>query len=265
MLKASDLFDLEPLARKEKIVSQIPNFELLNDSPDLIKSKATAKLYNSFIDDYFDHYIRKDNERSNGSLLSPRNIEELEKHIQFKIDEFLVNALDSMVKSFPTIESLARLDKNIYQTSGARNLSFGNSATRTISTCMGHLWEKIAIISPLSLSPEVEFGLKIKGVDLISKNIRTNKIEYQQLKTKKDTLTGSQADRSVSELSIHSNPVFCVALDNRSSWHFNDSKIPRAAGSDFWKRIGLPYNVILEKIKAATLVLDTEYLKIQSR
>ena len=42
-----------------------------------------------------------------------------------------------------------------------------NSVTRSLSTKMGILWEEIADISPYVIIPEFEFGIKIKGIDII--------------------------------------------------------------------------------------------------
>ena len=50
------------------------------------------------------------------------------------------------------------------------------------------------------MSPELDFGVKIAGLDLLI--YAENKIIQCQLKSNKDTLTGSQAERSVEELSV---------------------------------------------------------------
>ena len=131
-----------------------------------------------------------------------------------------------------------------------------------LSTTMGLLWERLASISPYAINPEIEFNLKIKGIDLISLNVDTNEIEYQQLKTQHNTLTGSQKGRSVQELIIHDNPVFCACLANNSSWTFSHPDIPRVSGEDFWHRIGISYDVFLKSVQELVLELENEYIEI---
>jgi len=252
MLKANELFDLEPSARKEKIVSQIPNYEQLSDRRAPNKSKETAMVINSFIGDYFDYRIRKDKEGSRGSILSPENIEQA---VQSVID-VRNSRVSDIFNDVPKKDSMKDSYLNIYEMADALNLAISNHVTRRISNLIGGLWEDFAAISPYAINPDHEFKLKIVGIDLISKNIETSEVEYQQLKTGKGTLTGSQAPRSKLELSIHDNPVFCVALDNKASWTFNDLNIPRVSGVDFWKRIGMPYDII--EAKAITFIKDTE-------
>ncbi|MCL6272223.1 hypothetical protein M3P05_20075, partial [Sansalvadorimonas sp. 2012CJ34-2] len=86
-------------------------------------------------------------------------------------------------------------------------------------------------------------------------------IEYQQLKTQQNTLTGSQKTRSVQELSIHDNPVFCACFPN-NKWTFNHSSIPRVSGEEFWSRIGIPYDLVLEKVNALIIELEQEYVSL---
>jgi hypothetical protein len=253
MLKATELFDLEPLARKEKIVSQITDFGLLNDKgTKFSKSKAITNVINSFIDDYFDYYIKKDNENSKGSILLPENMEHA---IQSVIKDRNSRILD-IFNGVPKKDSMNDSYLNIYEMSDALKLAVSNHVTRRISNLVGGLWEDFATISPYAINPDHEFKLKIVGIDLISQNFETNEVEYQQLKTGKGTLTGSQAPRSKAELSIHDNPVFCVALENKSSWTFNDPIIPRVSGVDFWKRIGMPYETV--EAKAIAFIKDIE-------
>jgi hypothetical protein len=257
MLTATEMQALTPIQRKEKIYGEIPNIDEIEDGVE--KSQAISKVINLFVGDYFDLRINNDQNESNGSILSP---EKLEQAIQLEINKFKPTALDKLRRAVPTIESLEISSKNIYEMSGAVKLSFSNNVTRTMSTTMGLLWERIASISPYSINPELEFGIKLQGIDLISKNIHTNVIEYQQLKTQKNTLTGSQKARSVRELLIHSDPVFCVCFSNNSSWTFNHASIPRVSGGDFWGRIGMSYHLILKKVKALILDLEKEYVEL---
>ena len=134
-------------------------------------------------------------------------------------------------EAFPSKETMQKSYKNIYEMSGAVKLSFANKATRSTSTSMGSLWERIAALSLYAINPESEFGVRLPGIDLISKNIQTNIIEYKQLKSQKDTLTGSQKKRSVLELEINDNPVFCAVLHNKSSWNFKHKDIQRVSSA----------------------------------
>ncbi|MEC4989410.1 MAG: hypothetical protein SAJ37_11730, partial [Oscillatoria sp. PMC 1068.18] len=141
--------------------------------------------------------------------------------------------------------------KNIFEFSQSENLYLSNMYTRFISENLGHKFENIAAISPKVFIPEIELGIKIKGVDLIIYD--RNLLWYTQLKTKKDTLTGSQKDRTISELELHPNRIFAAALDMGGSWTISH-KISQAknirllSGSNFWSLIDLNYNMILEKV-----------------
>ncbi|MBT3509249.1 MAG: hypothetical protein HN472_06865 [Nitrospina sp.] len=256
MLTATEMQALTPIQRKEKIYAEVPHFDQISE--DIEKSRAVSQVINSFVDDYFNLRIESDENDPSGSILSANK---LEQAIQSEIDRFKPDAIDKLRQAIPTKKSLENSYKNLYEMSGAVKLSFANSVTRTLSTTMGLLWERLASISPHSINPEREFGLKLVGIDLISKNIHTSIVEYQQLKTKKDTLTGSQKPRSVKELEIHSNPVFCVSFDNKGTWTFNDEKIPRVSGAEFWGRIGIPYGVVLEKTKILISDLEDEYVR----
>ena len=97
---------------------------------------------------------------------------------------------------------------------------------------------------------------------MIALNKNTNIIEFQQLKTQHNTLTGSQKRRSVEELQIHDNPVFCACFANNSSWTFNHPDIPRVSGTDFWSRIGIPYDLFLNHARNLVLELEKEYVDL---
>ena len=55
--------------------------------------------------------------------------------------------------------------------------------TRTYSTKLGLLWEKIADLAPNVISPELDLGYKIPEVDIIV--LYDNKLYYTQLKNTK--------------------------------------------------------------------------------
>jgi hypothetical protein len=125
------------------------------------------------------------------------------------------------------------------------------------------VWEDVASLSPYALSPDNDFLFKIAGIDVIAKNISTGKIEHIQIKTKENTLTGSQKDRSVTELLVHENPVFAAAMSTNSGWTFsNHELITRVAGSEFWERIGINYAFVLKHSIHAIQELYDEWLQL---
>lgn len=137
-----------------------------------------------------------------------------------------------------------------------------NSVTRGLSTKMGRLWEEITDISPYVIIPEFEFGIKIKGVDVI---LRTKEsIQFAQLKTLKGTLTGSQKDRAKKELGIHDNPLFIAAF-NLGDWTFNDLKIPRIAGKAFWEQIHMDYNLVENNVRNMLQKIDQAFTELATK
>ena len=140
---------------------------------------------------------------------------------------------------------------NLFEAAGTENLYLSNNYTRVITENLGHKYEHIATLSNRSFNHEDELGITIRGVDVIIFD-GTN-IRYTQLKTKRDTLTGSQAPRSNRELSIHSNSIFAASLA-LGTWTFNNrtdnmNRIERLAGADFWSLLGIDYEYILQKSK----------------
>lgn len=249
MLNAEAIYNLDREDRKRAIeeAAQITEWD-----DDLTVASKISAAVNTFIIDYFEILIAEDNARFDGSILTEKNfINEVQNQIQL----FWPYAVRAIEEAFPAPYSAP---KNIYELAGARKLSAANNVTRKLSTTMGLLWERIANISPYAINPEMEFGIKIKGVDLISRHIGTGIVEYQQLKTQKNTLTGSQQPRSVSELSIHDYPVFCACFP-LSSWTFNCSHIPRVAGVEFWSRIGIDYYCFESCVMPMIQQLDIEY------
>lgn len=246
---------------KRRLISSQPT--VLQARNELEKAAAISNVINSFVEEYFDLMIDRDNARISGSVLVQENL--MDTFQQIVNLEALPQAVAAMRQSIPDANSLRRSGKNIYELSGAVKLSFANKTTRTLSTTMGLLWERLATVSPYVINPETEFGVKIKGVDLIAKNFQTGVIEYQQLKTQHNTLTGSQVPRSIQELSIHENPVFCACFDTNSSWTFRDARIPRVSGQDFWARIGISYHHSILPIATQFISrVEDEYVAILS-
>lgn len=136
---------------------------------------------------------------------------------------------------------------NIYQLAGAVNLSAANAVTRTLSTKLGLFWERIADLAPNVVSPELDFNIKIPEVDVIV--LYNNRLYYTQLKTQKNTLTGSQGNRTVAELSKFQNSWFVACIDTDVSWTAPKS-LNRLLANEFWDKIGIDYdNDILLNLK----------------
>jgi hypothetical protein len=248
-----------PPAKRKILIEQC-----LVDAPssideDLKESYAYSRVINTFIEEYIKRQVIKDQALEKRSVLTKEN---LTKKVKVEIEEFIPLAISALKNSIPSIDELKLQAKNLFEISGVRRLAFGNKATRTLSTTMGSLWERLANISPYAVITEQEFGIKLKGIDLILLNCSTDIIEYAQLKTKQDTLTGSQKSRSVKELSIHDNPIFCACFETKAGWTFNDSKVSRYAGEEVWNRIGMDYSIILESVVEMIKVLEGEYVDL---
>lgn len=130
-------------------------------------------------------------------------------------------------------------NENIYQLSNAKNLSAANAITRTYSTKLGLLWERIANLSPNVTSPELDFGFKIPEVDVVV--LYESNLYYTQLKTQKNTLTGSQGHRTVAELNTFEHHWFVACIETNASWTAPKT-LNRLLGSQFWSKIGIDYD-----------------------
>ena len=255
MLEAENIYNLDVEKRKIQILE---NANILESDDDLARAKKLSLVIDCFIEDYFSILISNDKNNLGGSVLSSSN---LDKIMLDKVNTFKSSAIKDLKNAHKTIEERMIKPENLYQFVGAVKLELANKVTRTMTTKMGSLWEDIANISPYSINPELEFDIKIKGIDLISQNFDNKKIEYQQVKTKQNTLTGSQKERSIQELSIHKNPVFCACF-SLGKWTFNDSEIIKVSGKDFWHRIGIDYNIFEKNVRILILDLEKEFLEM---
>ena len=255
MIAANELLGASVSRRRSMILEEAGELP----EGELEKAKALSDVLNSFLPAYFELKIAADGEREEGSALDEGNIGEA---FSSEVDDYSEIAKANLRSSVPTAESLKASSKNIYEMAGAEKLAFSNNVTRTLNTTMGLLWERLASVSPYAVNPELEFGQKIKGIDLIARNKETGDIEYQQLKTQKNTLTGSQKPRSVQELKLHASPVFCACLANNSSWTFNHPDIPRVAGEEFWSRLGIDYVTVLEHVEELVRELEELYVEL---
>lgn len=147
---------------------------------------------------------------------------------------------------------------NIFMLFDNRLLTISNAVTRSLSTATGHLCERLASISPYVVNPEIEFGLKITGVDLI---IFVDGIpEFTQMKTQRNTLTGSQQPRVKQELGIYDNSLFVAAFDV-GSWTFKSDEIDRIAGMEFWQKIRMDYGLIESHVKDGFCKIEDAYVE----
>jgi hypothetical protein len=141
-------------------------------------------------------------------------------------DNFIESLKADLEKKSEILDHHPNLE-SLFELCGAKLLVTSNSVTISLRPKMGHLWEEIADISPYIIIPEFEFGVKIKGIDIVI--LIDEKIKFAQLKTLKGTLNGSQTNRSKKELGIYDSPLFIAAF-NLGRWKFNYSRIPRIAG-----------------------------------
>ena len=241
-------FNLEEFISKSKtdkksyILSEAEEIKI----PKGIKDKKLRNAYkykeviNKFIKDYILEVRKpKENEIKNNQILE-------------KINFFKENYNN---KKLP--EKLAETPKNLFQMSGAKDFYSMQLVLRSITTTLGNFWEELATLSNNAISTEKEFGIKIKGVDIIC--INNDKPTYIQMKTMEGTLTGSQVSRSEEELLIHKNSYFAAVFETGSSWTFNSDKIKKIKGNEFWSIINLDYNYILKEVKLMVKEIEDKF------
>ncbi len=155
-------------------------------------------------------------------------------------------------------DTICEQNENIYQVAAARKLSVANAITRKYSTKLGLLWERIANLAPNVTSPELDFGFKIPEVDVIV--LFESKLYYTQLKTQKNTLTGSQGNRTVEELTQYDNHWFVACIDTNASWTAPKS-LNRLLGRQFWSKIGIDYDKeIIPNLKKSVSSIETRVM-----
>jgi hypothetical protein len=211
-----------------------------------------ARALDSVLPDYFKLTIQH-------RLVDFQNDEKRKKMVSDVIDEFIPIAITGLRDEYKNLHKNSQTNpKNLYELGGALRLAFGSNATRTISTKLGLLWERIACISPYALNPEQEFNIKLEGVDAIIYDV-SNIFTYAQLKTQKNTLTGSQKGRSVEELTLHPKRLMVACFNTSASWTFSSTDVPRVVGKGFWVSIGFSYTEILNEVKRLMPLLDDEF------
>lgn len=174
------------------------------------------------------------------------------------IETIFKNFHDKWIKDI--YEKLETPKKSVFSESGAYFFASASAMTRSLSTELGNVWEEIACLSDKVISPEKTFGnYKVAGVDIIIKE--NDDLIFTQIKTAKDTLTGSQEPRSKLELGAFKKSMFAAA-HNIGGWHFKEySKIPRVAGKEFWDLIEIDYSEILEGTSNLFAKLEPPMLK----
>ncbi|MBW4447454.1 MAG: hypothetical protein KME38_11440 [Spirirestis rafaelensis WJT71-NPBG6] len=181
---AETLIALSVQERKALIYQQASTINVNNIADeDLHKAYKLTKVLYPIISSYFQHQIEQD---KNNSVLELEIQSQLIRRITEKFaTEFIVWLTKEFEQKKATLENCPN-PRNLFELCGAKLLVTSNSVTRSLSTRMGNLWEQISNISPYVIIPEIEFGIKITGIDII---IFNNDISYfAQLKTLKGTL-----------------------------------------------------------------------------
>jgi hypothetical protein len=258
-LSANTLIPLSVAERKAIITENALSIDVTNITDEsLHQAYQYGKIISSFAEDYIQYQIQQDNQ--NESVLELERQSEL---IRVQTDKFAEDFINELVTYFETKKVILENKpnpSNLFELCGATLLVTSNSVTRKLSTKIGSLLEEISNISPYIISPEIEFDIHITGIDVIilSKDI----VKFAQLKTQKNTLTGSQVPRAKKELNLHEHSLFIAAFDV-ASWTFpQDSKIPRIAGKAFWDSIYLDYNLIETHIKNMVQRIDKVFAEL---
>lgn len=241
----------EIYSRKTSIA--IPDF-VPNDQ-ELRDAYQTARVLDTYLSSYF---VRDRTYRTAAEI--EQEIENILQSFKLEVLRSLRKEKEKFLKSLETTR-ISTGFKNLFEFSRSKNLYLSNIYTRFITENLGHRFEDVANLSDRVFIPDTTLGLKIKGIDLVIYD--RGAIRYAQLKTKRDTLTGSQKSRSIHELKIHQNSIFAAALDMGKSWTIGKMEadrygIERLAGFSFWSLIGLDYEIILNYLSRVIQELDTE-------
>ncbi|WP_017651885.1 hypothetical protein [Fortiea contorta] len=260
-LTAETLIPLSVKERKALILHHASLIDAIHIADeDLHTAYKYGKVISSIAPAYFQYKIAQD--QQNSSVLEFNIQSQL---ISSKTVKFADNFIDWLTVDFENKSKMLEHHphpRNLFELCGAKLLVTSNSVTRSLSTKMGALWEEITYISPYVIIPELEFGMKIKGVDIIL--LTEASIKFAQLKTLKGTLTGSQAIRAKKELGIHDDSLFIAAF-NLGNWTFNCAKIPRIAGRTFWDKIHMNYDIIENHVRNMLQTIDQAFAELAAR
>ncbi len=239
----------------QKPAIKIPTFV----THDLVDTYQICRLIDDFIFEYF-----QENRKTDTDIADNRD-----QKIDDALEEFQSKVVEKILKEKQDFKNISLKKKkgfkNIFEFAQCENLYLSNKYVNLISESLGHTLEEIASISSQVFVPEKILNFKIKGVDLVVFN--QGIIKYTQLKTKKDTLTGSQSDRSINEFKIHPNSVFAAALDMGNSWTISKTKakennIELLAGQAFWSMLDLDYETILNKLKMTVRKIEKKLYQV---
>jgi hypothetical protein len=158
-------------------------------------------------------------------------------------------------------ESTGENAVNLFELVGATKLVKANRTSRLVSTHLGKAWEEMASLSHLALNPERDLNIRIEGIDIIL--LDGERLRHTQIKTQRNTLTGSQKGRSLTELRRHPYPLFAAAFDV-ANWTFpprSSSRVDRIAGEPFWNKLAISYEDVVEAARKCFAKLEKELFK----
>ncbi|BCL34491.1 hypothetical protein [Nostoc sp. MS1] len=262
-IQASQLIPLSITARSQ-LIKEYANFVNIppNISSELHRAYQLSTVLTSLLPEFIQYQIQKDISHTHGSVFKLRR---QSKSISSICRQFASNFIVSMTRNLRSPAQMEASPRNLYEMCGAGVFAESNSISRKLSTDMGTLWEKIANISPHAVDPEKDFGIKITGVDSIILPEGKGSLIFVQIKTQRNTLTGSQAPRSKSELELHPHRLFAAAFCTGDSWTFSSPSIPRVCGAEFWSMIGLDYELLKFHVKQMVLKIQSTYIAFQQQ
>ncbi|HEY9600856.1 MAG TPA: hypothetical protein V6C85_04545 [Allocoleopsis sp.] len=258
-IKATQLIPLSISARAHLIEEYASFVNVPADiNFELHRAYQISTLLAPALPDFIQHQIQED--ISHGSILErERQSTAIATQCEKVADRFIAS-MPALVRSPAQMESSPR---NLYEMCGAAVFVESNSISRNLSTTMGDLWETIANISPYAVSPEIDFGLKITGIDSIILCGGKGAPVFVQIKTQRNTLTGSQAPRSRRELELHQHRLFAAAFCTGGGWTFSSTTIPRVCGAEFWSMVELDYELLKFHVKQIILKIQSAYVALQ--
>jgi hypothetical protein len=176
-----------------------------------------------------------------------------------RFEEILERQAQSIMEGVQ--ESTGENAVNLFELVGATKLVKANRTSRLVSTHLGKAWEEMASLSHLALSPERDLTTRIEGIDIIL--LDGEKLRHTQIKTQRNTLTGSQKGRSLTELRRHPYPLFAAAFEV-ADWTFpprSSSKVERIAGAAFWDKLSINYKDVVEAARTCFAKLEDQLFK----
>lgn len=252
-LTADALRGLTVSERRELILQQaasVPAAQIADR--DLQTAYKISQALSPVICPYIQAQVELD--RQNSSILEEHCQAEA---IQSEVEKFVADFNEWLKGTLEVQKAVTeKAPTNLYELAGAKRLASSNAVTRNLSTKMGHLWERLAKISPYAVSPTLEFGISIRGIDIIF--CAEDQPVFAQLKSQRNTLTGAQLPRVKQELELHEQAMFIAAFAV-GNWTFSHPTIPRIAGEQFWQQIHMDYALLEHHVKAMLQRLDQAF------